>query len=137
MKTNDRECFQADCQQQTKLELCDRVMCVLRFKTRVATESLLFTYLSIHFILSVPQVQTAVFLSPSAESGAVRGAERTFPTITSLISTCQPCVYKTHSLLLVNRLGLRSALVFLLADGDSIDIASGCLSHTSFASQLN
>lgn len=112
-------------------------MCVLRFKTRVATESLLFTYLSIHFILSVPQVQTAVFLSPSAESGAVRGAERTFPTITSLISTCQPCVYKTHSLLLVNRLGLRSALVFLLADGDSIDIASGCLSHTSFASQLN
>ncbi len=107
MKTNNRERFQANCLQHTKLELCVRVMCVLHFKTRVAAESLLFTYLSIRFILSVPQERAAVFLSLSAESDAVRGAERSFPTITSLISTCQPRVYKTHSLLLVYSLGLR------------------------------
>ncbi len=79
MKTNNRERFQANCLQHTKLELCVRVMCVLHFKTRVAAESLLFTYVSIRFILSVPQERAAVFLSLSAESDAVRGAERSFP----------------------------------------------------------
>lgn len=47
----------------------------LRLKTRVISESLLFIYLSIHFILSVPQVRTSVFLYLSAKPDAVHGAE--------------------------------------------------------------
>lgn len=106
-------------------------LCVLRFKTRVVAESLLFIYLSIHFILSVPQERTAVFLYPSAKSDAVRGAERKlhlwYPHVSRVFTRHIRCC-----LFIVC-----GALLFLLADGDSIDIASGCLSHTSFASQLN
>lgn len=54
---------------------------MLRFKTGVVSESLVFIYLSIHFILSVPQVCTSVFLYLSAKSDAVHGAERTLPAI--------------------------------------------------------
>lgn len=111
-------------------------MCKLRFKTRIIYESLLFIYLSIHFILSVPQGATyiSIFVSVSKP----RRCPWCWKNLTSyynqcVISTCQPLVIQC-CLFMVSA---RVELCFLLsADLESIDVASGSSSHT-FAPQLN